>query len=177
MRATIDEQRSDRSNEEIDDAVTITAPETGEAFATTSSEEFGDEQPTNSIDTATIPDEDEIEQEPGVVEAPTASTVDESMPSADVEANALDATVKTSDGSAGTPVVVRTFGARLSVRSGPGTDFQRLEYIQDGSTHQVLRISDDGAWLQIPLPSDQAGAVGWISADFAQPAKTTFEDR
>lgn len=70
----------------------------------------------------------------------------------------------------GDQIAVQTFGARLSVRSGPGTDFERLVYVQNGSTHTVLEISDDGAWLRIAVPDAADDATGWIAADFTQPA-------
>ena len=79
--------------------------------------------------------------------------------------------------------IVRTEGARLSVRGGPGADNPRIGYVADGSSHQVVALSSDGTWIQIaldafepsqgeedqpdPTASDER-KVGWISVDYVE---------
>ncbi len=79
--------------------------------------------------------------------------------------------------------IVHTEGARLSIRSGPGSDFPRIGYVTDGSSHQVLEMSADGNWIQVvveefeqneattaPLMDSEASekTSGWISTDYVE---------
>jgi hypothetical protein len=49
---------------------------------------------------------------------------------------------------------------RLNVRSGPGTDFERIATGLRGEALAVLDQEDDCAWLQVRIPD---GAEGWVA--------------
>jgi hypothetical protein len=52
----------------------------------------------------------------------------------------------------------------LRVRSGPGTSFEQLALLPEGTVFAVMGV--EGGWLRLAL-SD--GATGYVSADFAHP--------
>lgn len=66
--------------------------------------------------------------------------------------------------SAITATVV-TAGARLNVRSGPGTSYAVATKIANGTTLTVLGRDESGAWLEVQLP-DHVAATGWVAADY-----------
>lgn len=49
------------------------------------------------------------------------------------------------------------------VRSGPGTNYQIIGSLQDGSTVPVIGRTPDSSWLQVMLPNGQRG---WSGAGF-----------
>lgn len=59
--------------------------------------------------------------------------------------------------------MVATGGAWLNVRSGPGTDFETIESLENGSQVAIVGGNDAGTWLQVALPN---GAQGWVAAAF-----------
>jgi hypothetical protein len=61
-----------------------------------------------------------------------------------------------------TPVpVTATVGVdRLNVRSGPGTDFERIATGLRGESLTVLNQEENCAWLQVRIPD---GTVGWVA--------------
>lgn len=54
----------------------------------------------------------------------------------------------------------------LRVRSGPGTGYDRLALIPDGSTIWVTEISEDGLWGRVYYD----GHDGWSSLEYMEPA-------
>ena len=48
----------------------------------------------------------------------------------------------------------------LNVRSGPGTDYNRVDQVAQGTALTVLGQTDGCAWLKVITPS---GAEGWVS--------------
>ena len=53
----------------------------------------------------------------------------------------------------------------LNVRSGPGTQFDRIGRVPAGTAFEIVGRSQDNAWLHIPFPD--VNGRGWISAQFA----------
>jgi carboxyl-terminal processing protease len=91
-----------------------------------------------------------------------------------IEQTSNDGIIEQSSDSAPVKIaVVRTKGARLSVRSGPSSDFPRIGYVTDGSGHQVLELSADRQWIKVVLEgiehnkADQETS-GWISIDYVE---------
>lgn len=60
------------------------------------------------------------------------------------------------------PVTGVVLATNLNVRSGPGTDFERLGAAPQGSTLQILGQLDDCAWLRVSTPNN---LEGWVSGD------------
>ncbi|MEB3267213.1 MAG: SH3 domain-containing protein [Leptolyngbya sp.] len=48
----------------------------------------------------------------------------------------------------------------LVLRSGPGTEFDRLGGLDNNTALVVLKTSDDGEWLNVRIPS--TGQEGWV---------------
>ncbi|WP_008308285.1 SH3 domain-containing protein [Leptolyngbya sp. PCC 6406] len=61
----------------------------------------------------------------------------------------------------------------LVLRSGPGTEFERMGGVDHNTPILVLKSSDDGEWLNIRLTS--TGQEGWIKAGNSQRRDTTPE--
>jgi hypothetical protein len=51
----------------------------------------------------------------------------------------------------------------LNVRSGPGTTFDIVRSVSQGSQFDVVAISDDDAWAQI---AENGSAIGWTALEF-----------
>ena len=60
--------------------------------------------------------------------------------------------------------LVVTTTDELNVRSGPGTQHQRIGGVMKGARLEVTGRSPDSAWLQVAYPD--ARSTGWISAQF-----------
>lgn len=60
---------------------------------------------------------------------------------------------------------VRTEGDPLRVRSGPGTDYDVLARLSNGTRVTLVARSPDGAWYQLLYPPDSQQR-GWVSAEF-----------
>ena len=58
--------------------------------------------------------------------------------------------------------VVIVSGTNLNVRTGPGTENERIGTVGASSLHKVLQRNQDGTWIQI----DFVGQPGWISAQY-----------
>ncbi|MBF2036655.1 MAG: SH3 domain-containing protein [Leptolyngbyaceae cyanobacterium T60_A2020_046] len=57
-------------------------------------------------------------------------------------------------------IVVQPVG--LILRSGPGTNFDRMGGVDNQDRILVLKTSDDGQWLNIRIPD--TGQEGWVKA-------------
>ena len=53
----------------------------------------------------------------------------------------------------------------VNVRSGPGTEFEILDYLQSGTAVQVEVQSEDGNWLRI-LHTEAPDGRGWVAAEY-----------
>ena len=53
----------------------------------------------------------------------------------------------------------------VNVRSGPGTEFEILDYLQAGTAVQVEVQSEDGNWLRI-LHAEAPEGRGWVAAEY-----------
>ncbi|MCB0160609.1 MAG: SH3 domain-containing protein, partial [Caldilineaceae bacterium] len=109
-----------------------------------------------------------------------------SAEAADSEASDVEAAAAVSDQVTGTTTIplptptatpapprptratVRTQGARLSVRSGPGTDFARAGWVANGATLPILDVSPDGAWILVAVEGLDEGDSGWIAIDYVE---------
>lgn len=67
---------------------------------------------------------------------------------------------------------VHTEGDPLRVRAGPGTTYEVITRIPDGTRILLLAKLEDGSWYQVEYPPD-AGKRGWVSGEFVQPASST----
>lgn len=61
-----------------------------------------------------------------------------------------------------TTAVVRTDGANLNIRSGPGLEHAPVGNAPAGQVLDVTGISPDREWLQVQLP--QGSGQGWVFA-------------
>ena len=151
------------------------------AFAISATDEAGSEPEPDATDAA-------IQSDPvATPAAPEEATADLATTSVDPAAAspegaapevASSAANEGLDGATGHSATVRTYGSRLSVRGGPGTEFPRIAYIPDGSEHIILESSDDGRWVRIALPADadlpdertdepaEIERTGWIAQEF-----------
>ncbi len=55
----------------------------------------------------------------------------------------------------------------LRVRAGPGTDYEILGRLRQGTVIDILARSEDGNWLQIAYPD--VVSPGWVAAEFVTP--------
>lgn len=103
----------------------------------------------------------------GNLSAASAPTTAETVTTALLTAEEAAVTTVATTATNSTPPVatVATTGARLNVRSGPGTTYAITAHIENGTTITVIGSSDDGAWLQIQLADDGA-ATGWVAAAY-----------
>ncbi|HLF26739.1 MAG TPA: N-acetylmuramoyl-L-alanine amidase [Anaerolineae bacterium] len=58
-----------------------------------------------------------------------------------------------------------TASDNLNVRTGPGTGFDRIGRMPNGTTYEIVGRNQDSTWLQIPYPNAQGR--GWVSAEYA----------
>jgi hypothetical protein len=59
----------------------------------------------------------------------------------------------------------------LNVRSGPGTNYERIGSVPAGSTLEILGRTAGSSWWQIPY-AGAAGGSGWISAGYGTASNT-----
>lgn len=60
-----------------------------------------------------------------------------------------------------------TADVNVNVRDGPGTQFKVVMTAKPGDSGQVLGISPDGHWYNVPLPEGQTSYnTGWVAKDF-----------
>lgn len=58
-----------------------------------------------------------------------------------------------------------TLDADLNVRTGPGTQYERIGWLAAGTTIPIIGRTPDSAWWQIPYPAASGGAA-WISSGY-----------
>jgi len=62
-----------------------------------------------------------------------------------------------------TPITVRVTIYKLNVRSGPGTNFNRIGQVEQGDELKVIARNKKGDWVQIIfLQNDR----GWVATKF-----------
>lgn len=113
--------------------------------------------------------------QPDIPSTPVAPSSDENLSTASAAPvttalltaeEAAVTTVATTATSSTAPIAtVATTGARLNVRSGPGTTYSITAHVDNGMTITIIGSSDDGAWLQIQL-ADEAATTGWVAAAY-----------
>jgi hypothetical protein len=64
-----------------------------------------------------------------------------------------------------------TVDVNLNVRSGPGTNYERIGAVQDGNTVAIIGRNANSTWWQIPY-ADGPDAKGWISAGYGTATNT-----
>lgn len=64
-----------------------------------------------------------------------------------------------------------TVNVNLNVRSGPGTDYERVGTLAEGTTVSIIGRTANGAWWQI-LYADGPDGKGWISAGYGTTTNT-----
>ncbi|UCC89639.1 MAG: SH3 domain-containing protein [Anaerolineales bacterium] len=64
-----------------------------------------------------------------------------------------------------------TVDVNLNVRTGPGTNYERIGALAEGSTVNITGRDVNSAWWQIPYP-DAPGGKGWISAGYGAASNT-----
>lgn len=97
----------------------------------------------------------------------SASAVDASLSLADLvptSSSAAGAQLAQSAAAQLTAKIAAT-GARLNVRSGPGTSYQVVAKATDGAEYQAVARSAAGDWL---LLSSSGSNVGWVSAGYVE---------
>ncbi|MCB0085796.1 MAG: SH3 domain-containing protein, partial [Caldilineaceae bacterium] len=67
-------------------------------------------------------------------------------------------------------VTIVTDGSRLNVRSEAANDAAIVGKLTPDAVVEVLDSTADAAWLQVAF--DEAGATGWIAAQFTQPVES-----
>ncbi|MEZ4660734.1 MAG: SH3 domain-containing protein [Caldilineaceae bacterium] len=100
----------------------------------------------------------------------TANTTDlnEVMETAAVTRQMRAARRRRANGCAATlQAAVVLASGRLNIRSGPGTSYTVVGKAYPQDMLDVLAKDASQRWLQIALP-DQAGEIGWVSAEYAQ---------
>lgn len=65
-------------------------------------------------------------------------------------------------------------GARLNIRSGPGSDYRIIGKAAPGEALNIAARSEDGAWL-LALRADLPGGAGWVSAPLVRLAGSVDE--
>lgn len=58
-----------------------------------------------------------------------------------------------------------TLDGDLNVRTGPGTQYERIGWLAAGTTIPIMGRTADSTWWQIPYPA-ASGGVAWISAGY-----------
>jgi hypothetical protein len=64
-----------------------------------------------------------------------------------------------------------TVDVNLNVRTGPGTNYDRVGSLPAGTTVEILGRNASSSWWQIPYP-DAAGGKAWISAGYGTATNT-----
>jgi len=64
-----------------------------------------------------------------------------------------------------------TVDVNLNVRAGPGTNYDRIGVVSDGSTVEIIGRSANSTWWQIPF-ADGPDSKAWISAGYGTAANT-----
>jgi uncharacterized protein YgiM (DUF1202 family) len=96
----------------------------------------------------------------GTQAAPTATPGAQLDPSATPEPASTDTPAATATGSSVTITVDRD---SLSIRRGPTTYYDVLDYFAAGETATATARNSDGSWLYISSPSSPS-VLGWVSA-------------
>lgn len=98
------------------------------------------------------------------------ATPDTSTPvsSSATEAPATEVSPTAPDVSDGPSVTV---DVNLNVRTGPGTNYDRVGSLAVGTTVEIIGRSANSAWWQIPYP-DAPGAKAWISTGYGTARNT-----
>jgi uncharacterized protein YraI len=58
-----------------------------------------------------------------------------------------------------------TLDVDLNVRTGPGTNYERIGWLAAGTTTSIIGRNANGTWWQIPYPDARDG-IAWISAGY-----------
>ncbi len=160
---------------EAGEAISDVAPLPVGSASVISDDEGSGTAATNTAVTNTVVTSDEAVEDTSdeAVEDTSDEAVERSANNDTVEGDAISVSTQIA--------IVRTEGARLSIRSGPGSNFTRIGYVTDGSSHQVLEVSADGDWVQVVLGAfeqNRPGTIpiadretdgeisGWISIDY-----------
>jgi hypothetical protein len=97
---------------------------------------------------------------------PTESPTTEATATAEVIVVPTDTPVATATKAAvaATPKAVTvTATDKVRVRSGPGTSYEVLSSLAQGTTVKALARNGDSSWIQVQL---EDGTKGWVSAEF-----------
>lgn len=96
---------------------------------------------------------------------PVAEMDNVSMPGGDVSAAADDG-AETDDAMMDDGSAVATIATRsLRVRGEPNEAAEVVAGVREGETYKVVKLSDDGQWVQLAIASAPEGN-GWVSANF-----------
>ncbi|MFN8440921.1 MAG: SH3 domain-containing protein [Caldilineaceae bacterium] len=93
-------------------------------------------------------------------EVTTTTTASAIEPAAAPVAETTDASVQ---------VTVQTEGARLRVRSGPGTSYSISGAVANGASYPAIGRNVDSSWVQVTL---EDGSKGWLSATYLSASGT-----
>jgi uncharacterized protein YraI len=67
-----------------------------------------------------------------------------------------------------------TATSNLNVRSGPSTQYPVIGVVPNGTTGEIVGISQDGAWYAVKVPTSYSGnGIGWVSASYVTLANPT----
>jgi uncharacterized protein YraI/heat shock protein HslJ len=67
-----------------------------------------------------------------------------------------------------------TATVNVNVRAGPGTQFRVIGVAMKGDTGEVLGISPDGQWYNVPIPPGVSSyETGWVSRDYVNLSNPT----
>ncbi len=53
----------------------------------------------------------------------------------------------------------------LNVRSGPGTNFEKIGQVKPGESFEFVSENPERTWLEIKLPD---GTIGWVTGQYAK---------
>ncbi len=99
------------------------------------------------------------------VETTTISNMEETTKTEQVNTTIENVTV-TSDESTTIVLVeekiyyVKTMGGKLNVRSGPGTNYEKIGQLKNGTA--IITISSENNWMKIRY----GNTIGWVSAEY-----------
>ena len=112
----------------------------------------------------------DFDGEAGWVYAPfVTATNAENVPTVEAPPAQTPVAAPGSSGAGQAPATaIATIGEDVNVRSGPGTEYDRMGGATAGETYTITGKSADGAWWQI----DFAGQPGWINAPFVTATDT-----
>jgi C-terminal processing protease CtpA/Prc len=106
--------------------------------------------------------ESAAEATPEVTEEATAEPTGEATPEATPEATTEDAAAPATALAAGQTVSIVSDSGRVRVYTQPGSAGQIRGFVTNGTTWEVLEVSDDDQWVRINFRGTEPG--GWVNA-------------